>query len=196
VSFLALPELLAGAEEVVGVGTRAVSEVEQVLSSEAKIAREAEGIASVTNGGGTSGLSSAATIDIEIHGADKAVRDLARISERLENLSPVMHKQITILEEREATMFAGGKYQDTGALMRSLTMSGAPGAVREVTPHGLKFGTSIWYAKYQVRDPGPETDQGGLKRAGHESAVMRKLTPMDAHRIAEESGTYAMHGRI
>ena len=194
-SFLALPELLAGAEEVVGVGTRAVGEAEQVLSSEARIAREAEGIAS-TSIGSTAGLSSAATVDIEIHGADKAVRDLARISERLENLSPVMHKQITILEEREATMFAGGKYQDTGALMRSLTMSGAPGAVREVTPHGLKFGTSIWYAKYQVRDPGPETDQGGLKRAGHESAVMRKLTPMDAHRIAEESGTYAMHGRI
>lgn len=189
-SFLALgPELIAGAEDVIGIGSRAVRGSEEVLSTAGTVAREGAAMAET-------GPAPRIGLDIDIKGAEKAERDLAHITLRLEDLSPVMRKQIRVLEEREATMFGGGKYVDTGALRNSLTMSGAPGAVREVKAHSLRFGTSIWYAKYQVRNPGPQTASGGLARKGHESAVMRKLTEMDARRIADESGDYFMHGRI
>lgn len=36
----------------------------------------------------------------------------------------------------------------TGTLRRSLTRSDAPGAIREITPVGFTWGTSIYYAKF------------------------------------------------
>lgn len=54
-----------------------------------------------------------------------------------------------VLEAEAGKAFAGGKYVRTGALRASLTSMTAPGAVRTLTPGSLKFGTSIWYAKYQ-----------------------------------------------
>lgn len=55
---------------------------------------------------------------------------------------------------------------NTGTLMRSLTVRGAPGQIVRVTPTTLTFGTRIWYAKFHHRGQGvPKRTLVGLTRA-------------------------------
>jgi hypothetical protein len=53
----------------------------------------------------------------------------------------------------------------TGALMRSLTVRGAPGQLLEITPSQLRFGTRIYYARFHKQGQGvPKRAPAGLTR--------------------------------
>jgi hypothetical protein len=122
-------------------------------------------------------------MSIEIVGVEKVERDLQGISQRILDMEPAFREATVLLEASEARLFdqLGGRYVRTGALRQSLTTPGA--GVREVTPHGLAFGSDVYYARFQVEDPGPVTPAGGLERKGHPSAVL-KLSEADAETVA------------
>jgi hypothetical protein len=208
VSFLAIPEVLlegggalaetaevaAEAGEVTEGGAAAAEEVTSTSGEIERGARIAEEHLPSSSSRASEEIEEYEYLDVSIRGADKVEHDLLGISRRADNLSPVFRKEMRMLERREMVMFAG-KYVDTGRLRASLTQESAPGAVREILPNGFKFGSSIWYGKYQVVNPGPETENGGLRRAGHESAVMHKLSQSDCRKVTEEVGGYIMQGQ-
>lgn len=123
---------------------------------------------------------------LELVGADKVRGDLGAITDRLIDSRPIMRKQARVLELNETAVFEGlaGRYVDTGATKRSLTEPGGEHAIREATPHGLSFGSSIWYAHYLTEHIGPVTDKGGMKR--HPPSAVLKLEPETAHVIAAD----------
>jgi hypothetical protein len=131
-------------------------------------------------------------VTIEIVGTEKVERDLAGMSERLLDMQPVFREEIRMLEAAEAARFddLGGQYVDTGATRSSLTSSASSDAVRELTPHGLAFGSSVYYARFLVEHPGPVTEKGGLKRPPP-SAIL-KLEPEQAAQIARDVGDHVM----
>lgn len=90
------------------------------------------------------------TFDLTAVATGEAVDDLEGISKRMTHLQPVMPTVERTLEAGEARHFAGlgGKYQDTGAVLQSLTQPNANGAIREHHADELVFGTDIYYAKY------------------------------------------------
>jgi hypothetical protein len=110
---------------------------------------------------------------IEIVGGRKVEQDLEGISRRLVDMEPAFRETTVLLEASEARLFdqLGGRYVRTGRLRRSLTMPGE--GVREVRAAGLAFGSDVYYAPFQVEDPGPVTPAGGLERKGHPSAVLK-----------------------
>ncbi len=75
---------------------------------------------------------------------------LAGVAERLATPEVAFAALMRDFEAEERSIFASyaGKYVQTGALMASLTGSGS-GAIRELTPGGLAFGTSVWYGVFQ-----------------------------------------------
>ena len=110
---------------------------------------------------------------IEILGVDKVERDLHGIAGRMVDMEPAFRDATHLLEASEARLFdeLAGRYVRTGQLRRSLT---APGAgVREVRAGHMAFGSDVYYARFQVEDPGPPTAAGGLERKGHPSAVLK-----------------------
>jgi hypothetical protein len=210
-SFLAIPEVLlegagavvdaseaaGAAAEVGGAAEEGAVAAEETTSTAGEIERgvqTAEDLMPSRGGGVEEVVERRVELDVSIRGAEKVERDLRGISRRADNLYPVLRKEMDYLEHRELLMFAG-RYVDTGALAASLTQSQAVGAVREITPHSLKFGSTVWYGKYQVVNPGPVTAAGGLRRSGHESAIMHKLTPEERNEVTREVGNYIMHGR-
>lgn len=134
-------------------------------------------------------------MSIEVVGEEKVIRTCAGIAERSNNLMPVFEAAIERQEKYEEQVFdeAEGKYVLTGALRESLTGANAQGAVREVRPSSVKFGSSIWYAKFQVEDPGPVTAAGGLERKGHKSAVLKRA-PRSFELATVAAGEYIMRG--
>lgn len=62
----------------------------------------------------------------------------------------------------------------TGALMRSLTERGAPGQFLEIRTNQLRFGTTIYYARFHKRGEGvPKRVPAGLTRAQRVELVDR-----------------------
>jgi len=133
-------------------------------------------------------------ISIEVAGSDKVQHDLRAMAGRMADISPVTRAQFHWLELREERLFSRGKYVRTGALRASLTQDTAAGAIRVTEPGGLKFGTSVWYAPFQVVHPGPVTPKGGLRRKGHTSAVLKRLRPAERRNLAEDVGNWILKG--
>jgi hypothetical protein len=129
---------------------------------------------------------------IDIVGGEHLERTCTGIGGRCRDLAPVFAEAVPVQERAELPLFAE-KYVLTGALRDSLTSSHAEGAVRRVTESGLEFGSGIYYARFQVEDPGPETAAGGLERRGHPSAVL-KLSPELATGLTADAGEYVMRG--
>jgi hypothetical protein len=121
---------------------------------------------------------------IEVIGVGKVTSDLHGIAERMIDVAPALAAQIHPLEVAQEAAFAalGGRYVDTGAVRRSLTMSGTEGAVRRLSGNELMFGTAIWYARFLTERVGPQTEAGGMARP-LPLAVM-KLPPA----MADEAG--------
>jgi hypothetical protein len=70
----------------------------------------------------------------------------------------------------------------TGALMRSLTVRGAPGQFLTITATDLRFGTRIFYARFHKRGQGvPRRAPAGLTRAQRVDIVerLRRLLTSD-----------------
>lgn len=114
-------------------------------------------------------------IEIEIFGEKQVARDLIRLGEHVDNPLPLwqeLMRNISTIERQQFDsqgQFSGGwaKLAEstiaakaaagldprilhaTLLLEKSLTSPGlAPSAIREVTPEGFRFGTSVPYAKY------------------------------------------------
>jgi hypothetical protein len=119
-------------------------------------------------------------VSVELVNAAKVERDLHGIAERMLDVRPALREQTRTLEASEEATFAGlgGRYVDTGAVKRSLTMSGTQGAIRRLDGQELLFGTDIFYARFLTEHVGPQTEAGGLKRP-RPVAVM-KLEPATA----------------
>jgi hypothetical protein len=90
-------------------------------------------------------------------------------------------------ERAEATIFEsyGGKYVDTGALRASLTEREAEGAVRELRPGEMLFGTTVYYARFQGTT--------GVGRHSPPSAII-KATAIEAAAAAAGLRDYIMYG--
>lgn len=131
-------------------------------------------------------------MSIEIVGEERLTLTCLGIAERTHDLAPAFADEIERLEHAEESLFTGG-YVLTGRLRDSLTRSSSEGAIRRVTMSSLEFGTSIWYAPFQVENPGPQTPAGGLERKDHPSAVL-KLEPETAIELTEAAGDYIMRG--
>lgn len=103
-----------------------------------------------------------------LYGAGKVRNDLIRLGERLRGMEfgAAMEAEVAILEQGERDLFGmyHGKYQDTGALMASLTQTEANGAIRRWHGPVLEFGTSIWYGRFQTRIGEPSGKPRGRKR--------------------------------
>ena len=125
-------------------------------------------------------------MSIRITGAAKLNRDLRRMAEDMWDMRAVFEEVTRLLEASETRLFAelDGRYVRTGAMRDSLTMSGE--GVRDINPTSLRFGSDVYYARFQVKNPGPVTPKGGLQRKGHPSAVLR-LTNAQAHQIAQDA---------
>lgn len=134
-------------------------------------------------------------MSIEVVGEERVIATCVGVGERAQNLSPEFTEEIGRLERAEESVFSGGEYVRTGALRDSLTHSGAEGAVRRVTRSSLEFGSSIFYARFQVENPGPQTPAGGLERKGHPSAVL-KLEPQAGVEVTESVGEYILRGPL
>jgi hypothetical protein len=101
----------------------------------------------------------------------KAAALVDRLAQRLEDGTPALMGLVDTMLEIESDRFAGRGQRwrklapetrridrqqgrdprpnvNKGDMMRSLTQRGAPGQVVRVTPTSLRFGTSIWYAKF------------------------------------------------
>ena len=128
-------------------------------------------------------------------GADRTIRRFGEIDARLEDMRVLFLDTFKVLEEREAIRFGelGGRYVATGRLRDSLVSPAGAGAVRRATVHSLEFGSSVFYAGFQVEDPGPETPAGGLKREGHPSAVM-EFGEVEAHEAGKVFLEFVVHG--
>ena len=102
----------------------------------------------------------------EMVGVGKISRDLRVIRDRLASLEARLPLEFNVLEQMERDLFGRfmGKYQNTGALMASLTQGNAEGAIRRIHGAELEFGTSIWYARFQTRIGGPSGKPRGRLR--------------------------------
>lgn len=81
---------------------------------------------------------------------------LQGIADGMRNPEAALAPELETLEAAERERFAalGGREVDTGRLERSLTESGGPDAIREVTSSELVFGTRVPYAQYQTDEDG------------------------------------------
>jgi hypothetical protein len=134
-------------------------------------------------------------MSIEVVGEEKVIATCEGIARRTNDLMPVFEVAVERQEAFEEEIFAEGKYVQTGMLRDSLTSANAEGAVRDVRPTTIRFGSSIWYARFQVEDPGPVTDKGGLERKGHKSAVLKRA-PRGFQVLTTAAGEYIMRGAI
>lgn len=93
-------------------------------------------------------------IRVETHGFPEAEAKLRRTGERLADPVLALAPELEALTIEERAVFAelGGEFVDTGRTERSLTELGGPDAIREVTPLGLVFGTSVPYARFERKD--------------------------------------------
>ena len=111
-----------------------------------------------------------AQIGVELVGANGTMSKLREVASRAHDPEAALREIFPIFErhERELIDSYGGKYVRTGATKRSLTEPTAKGAVREVSGATFKFGSRIWYAKFQGT-----TGKGNH----HAPSAILKLTP-------------------
>ena len=186
-SFLEVPVVLGEAAGVAEEAAMAGSELSSAASAvESVAAPSASTVTTRTEGVG---------VRVSMRGARKVELDLARMRGRMRNVSPAGRRLVRLLEIRERAMFTGRRYTNTGRLRRSLTQRHAPGAIRKITSDNVLFGSSVWYGRFQVEDPGPVTEKGGLKRVGHPSAILKPLTPTEAHEMTRSLGEWIMRGK-
>jgi hypothetical protein len=119
-------------------------------------------------------------IELDLEGAEETIGDLDWAVRALHNAAPAWRAVSELLEKGEQRHF--GKlasqtpdYVRTGKLRASLT-GVSPDSIRRVHGHGLDFGTSLFYARFQVKKTrDPETGQlrakAGRKWSG-KSAVL------------------------
>jgi hypothetical protein len=111
-------------------------------------------------------------IQVDVYGAERAAGLVDRLSRRLSDNTPALLGLVDSVMDAQRDRFQGrgrrwkrlkpatvardarGNRDPrplvlTGALMRSLTVRGAPGQVIRVTPTSLTFGTRIFYAQFQ-----------------------------------------------
>ena len=129
---------------------------------------------------------------IELIGTERIARTCEGIAHRMVNQEPALELAMKRLEQSEEKFFEG-RYVQTGALRESLVGDG-PGAIRRVTRTGFEFGSSVYYAAFQVESPGPVTPAGGLERRGHPSAIL-KVDEAQSAELAATLGEYVMRGR-
>jgi hypothetical protein len=98
---------------------------------------------------------------------------LDRIAGRAVDIEPALHEVISVIEHAEQALFGsfGGKYNQTGETMASLTSSQSEEAIRDVHGDELVFGTMTWWARFQGTEDSPK---GGQHRGP--SAIL-KITP-------------------
>jgi hypothetical protein len=102
-----------------------------------------------------------------LEGASETIAWLRGIGNRAADAGPQMAAEFEILAAEEAKVFSDldGRYVDTGRTMESLTELAGADAIREITPWGIVFGTSVPYAEYLTKD-----EEGGQHTGG--SAVL------------------------
>lgn len=140
-------------------------------------------------------------VDVVVRG-DRQASDLTRrLARRLSDGSPQLLGLVDQLLEAEQERFAGrgarwrklspltvrkDRQQGrdprplvlTGELMRSLTVRGHPRQIVEVRPTQLRFGSSVYYARFHQRGEGtPRRTVVGLTRAQKHTIVaeLRRL---------------------
>lgn len=106
-------------------------------------------------------------VGASLEGASEAMAWLHGIGDRVVAPGPLMASEFAVLAQEEQKIFSelGGRYVDTGRTERSLTDLAGPDAVREITPEGILFGTSVPYAGYLTVD-----EEGGQHSGG--SAIL------------------------
>jgi hypothetical protein len=94
-------------------------------------------------------------VEIDVHGAESMARHFREVGDHMMDLAPELERVIDLMEAEHERHFAKcrGRYVLTGATKASLTHSTAPGAVREVGPDRLDFGTDVWYAHFLTKAP-------------------------------------------
>lgn len=136
-------------------------------------------------------------VEVIVRGDDQAAALLDRLGGRLEDGTPALTSLVdTLLEIHQDRILhqrgvrwkklarstlrrdrAGGRDPrpmiDSGRLLRSLTVRGAPGQIVRVTPTSLRFGTNVWYARFHQQGKGvPRRTVVGLSRQQRKLAVM------------------------
>jgi hypothetical protein len=112
---------------------------------------------------------------------------LGPIAARMAEPQPAFAGVMTAIEAQERSVFAGyeGRYVETGALRASLTETAAAGAIRELTPTGATFGSSIFYARFQGTT--------GSGSHGPPSAILR-ASQAEASLAARAIKDYVLYG--
>lgn len=127
-------------------------------------------------------------VDVFVTGREQAVELVGRLAQRLEDGRPAFLRLIDrlLIFQRERFEGHGTRWRKlapatrrldrqqgrdprtlvfTGALMRSLSVRGAPGQFLEVTADQLRFGTRIYYARFHKQGQGvPKRPPAGLTR--------------------------------
>lgn len=109
-------------------------------------------------------------LEIEARGTDRVGTRFAQLERALRNPRPALEQAADYLRQREQRRFltqGDGSWQpladqtvkrkgnariliDSGKAMRSLTVKGAPGSVARITGATLRFGTSVYYMRFQA----------------------------------------------
>jgi hypothetical protein len=110
-------------------------------------------------------------VQVIVRGEHEVAALVDRLAQRLEDGTPALMGLVDTMLEIESDRFAGRGQRwrklapetrridrqqgrdprpnvNKGDMMRSLTQRGAPGQVVRVRPTSLRFGTSIWYARF------------------------------------------------
>jgi hypothetical protein len=133
-------------------------------------------------------------MSVKVIGAEKAIHDTEAIAGRVRTLHEPLRSSFRLMESGEEVVFAqlAGRYVMTGTVRRSLTTPAGDSAVRQPIENGVKFGTSIWYARFLTQRIGPATPKGGMKRPPP-SAVLRITEKVRAD-VLRELNTYVTDG--
>jgi hypothetical protein len=104
---------------------------------------------------------------VSVSGESKALRRFGRLERKLGDARPVFVEIMDTLEKTNERSYGRGvklaestlerKQQSghteplvlTGDLKASLTKTGAKGAIREISSHEMRYGTSIFYSRFQ-----------------------------------------------
>jgi hypothetical protein len=128
------------------------------------------------------------------YGLPELTEYLSGLELRLANPTELEAITMKVLEEGERQLFSrlSPRFEDTGATKASLTQPSAEGAIREIHGMTLRFGTSIWYAKFLRKIDGPGRKPRGRKRVG--PSLVLKLKASDRRAALEMVGRYVMRG--
>jgi hypothetical protein len=136
-------------------------------------------------------------VDVVVRGEREAIELVSRLARRLQDGRPALVGLVDriLYFQRERFEGRGARWRKlapatirkdrqegrdprtlvlTGALMRSLTVRGAPGQFLTITATDLRFGTRIFYARFHRAGQGvPRRAPAGLTRAQRVDIVER-----------------------